>query len=628
MRQRVKPWTRWHGGILVPSMSGVGTVTLPVPDAPVIAADTLSSSSIEITLVSGEGDVFQIERSLTGSGSWTELTADANFPYPATGLSDDTTYYFRCRGKYNGGNWSSWSSNASAKTHSVEEFSVNDGILTYNAGGGSGEVLICWDRPTTYTNNSFYRSPNTSRLYFGSATGVYDILNGVLLSDTDQPGATHVRVVGLTTDNKYYARVKAVNTAGIESAASMEAEVTSKAPKQLPESWDGDISSSTTLSSSGNYRITSDFTGTITISAPNVLLYGQDKTLTHSSDGVVMGSGLSNVEIRNIKFYPTNSGKMVRVNGTLGAGCSVHHCYMPVRTSGTWGVGAGTYTDRNLGGMHIYSNTISILVANGSYLQAAVASATNFKFYGNTIITNAVSGERNAVIGECADCEDWGNHWTLTSGTQAAYSAGYERGGRYSHDNEFVVDGGSTIRVYLMDGSDDDVVLHINARMSLSPSGNFRLIRQRASDSRHSSRTVIGYVEADLRSTSGNILIEHGDSASGGGQYKPTDTTWYYVNASNLASGQKPVTFYGGSGFGELVSWDCAFGGQSGSSSGGVWRMNRMSLPNGISNTLASWEIYSSSIGGGTGNAQVVGSWAGHNPASFTPSAPTNMRSV
>lgn len=26
MRQRVKPWTRWHGGILVPSMSGVGLV--------------------------------------------------------------------------------------------------------------------------------------------------------------------------------------------------------------------------------------------------------------------------------------------------------------------------------------------------------------------------------------------------------------------------------------------------------------------------------------------------------------------------------------------------------------------------------------------------------------------------
>lgn len=109
MRQRVKPWTRWHGGILVPSMSGVGTVTLPVPDAPVIAADTLSSSSIEITLVSGEGDVFEIERSLNGTSGWTQISADASFPYPATGLSASTLYYFRCRAQFTGGSWSAWS---------------------------------------------------------------------------------------------------------------------------------------------------------------------------------------------------------------------------------------------------------------------------------------------------------------------------------------------------------------------------------------------------------------------------------------------------------------------------------------------------------------------------------------
>ena len=121
MRQRVKPWTRWHGGILVPSMSGVGTVTLPVPDAPVISADALSSSSIEITLVSGDGDVFEIERSLNGTSGWTQISADANFPYAATGLSASTLYYFRCRAQFTGGSWSAWSEVVSDTTEAAAE---------------------------------------------------------------------------------------------------------------------------------------------------------------------------------------------------------------------------------------------------------------------------------------------------------------------------------------------------------------------------------------------------------------------------------------------------------------------------------------------------------------------------
>ena len=135
MRQRVKPWTRWHGGILVPSMSGVGTVTLPVPDAPVIAADTLSSSSIEITLVSGEGDVFEIERSLNSS-DWTQISADASFPYPATGLSASTLYYFRCRAQFTGGSWSEWSEVVSDTTEAGGE----DADPT----PGGGDTII-WD---------------------------------------------------------------------------------------------------------------------------------------------------------------------------------------------------------------------------------------------------------------------------------------------------------------------------------------------------------------------------------------------------------------------------------------------------------------------------------------------------
>ena len=99
-------------------------------------------------------------------------------------------------------------------------WSVADGLLTVDVGAGSAEIAFRWDRPTTYNDATWYKDPKTFRLYVGSSTGNYDLINGVDLSTVNQPGATHVRVTGLGVNATYYAKVKAINSAGIESAAS------------------------------------------------------------------------------------------------------------------------------------------------------------------------------------------------------------------------------------------------------------------------------------------------------------------------------------------------------------------------------------------------------------------------
>lgn len=85
------------------------------PTAPTISASALSSSAIQITLVTPSTDAsgisrYELERSPNGSSSWTQIDDDANFPYTDGGLTSETAYYYRARAVDNASNVGDYSS--------------------------------------------------------------------------------------------------------------------------------------------------------------------------------------------------------------------------------------------------------------------------------------------------------------------------------------------------------------------------------------------------------------------------------------------------------------------------------------------------------------------------------------
>lgn len=506
-------------------------------------------------------------------------------------------------------------------------WSVVEGILTADAGSGSGEINIRWDRATTYTNAAWYADPKTHRLYVGTSEGGSQVIDGADLSTTPQPGATHVRVTGLTPGTTYYARATAIASSGNESSVSSEQSFVAAVPPSLPGSWT-DISSTTTISSSGNYRITSSFTGTIRITASNVLLHGQGNTITHSEDGIRLGSGVSNVEIRNIVSAPTAACRFVAAEGNLGAGCSMHHCTVPINYSGGRGVSSYQGSHYALGGMRIYANTVSIVEHGGSAV-GFITRVDNFRAYGNTCVvaSGAASGQRSAFVGEANAYENWGNHYTLNSGLNCSFDTGYTQNDRYIHDNYCEENGGDeNYRLIHGDGDLRLVVLY-NTLVQKS-SGTGRAMRFRAADNRSAQNLAFGYNLVDNSEASTNPLMWYGDTASGGGSYTLSDVTFYHNASQNIPSGVRLLAFYGGAGFDNLTTWHNQFRGQNGNTVTGAWAMNHEALPEGVANTRSDWEEFNCTIGGSQGNIVTQGSWVGFNPASYTPSAPTNVRTI
>lgn len=123
---------------------------MAIPSAPsACAANATSDISITVTWTDNSaGETgFKLERSLTGSGGWTQI-ADlvANVTtYPDSGLSPNTTYYYRVRA-YNGDGNSSYSNTASDTTEAPPQ-------TFYNIGA---QVYFDWDRDGNYTSEDEY----------------------------------------------------------------------------------------------------------------------------------------------------------------------------------------------------------------------------------------------------------------------------------------------------------------------------------------------------------------------------------------------------------------------------------------------------------------------------------------
>lgn len=123
---------------------------MTIPSAPSLCtATTTSDIAITVTWTDNASDEtgFKLERSLTGSGDWSQVaTLVANVTtYPDTGLSPNTTYYYRVLA-YNGDGNSSYSNTDSDTTEAPPQ-------THYNIGA---QVYFDWDRDGNYTSEDAY----------------------------------------------------------------------------------------------------------------------------------------------------------------------------------------------------------------------------------------------------------------------------------------------------------------------------------------------------------------------------------------------------------------------------------------------------------------------------------------
>jgi hypothetical protein len=539
-------------------------------------------------------------------------------------------------------------------------YSVNGVPTTVMAGtlyggssrGGNAQVYVQWDRPlTNQITLTTLRDFKTFQMDVGTSSGATDVINSLDFSTTNQRSPTECIVYGLIAGNTYWFQVRCVDSEGNVSANSVPFSATATVVTVPTYTAKTDNSAITTA---GNYQLTANVTGPIAITASNVRLYGAGTaTISHSgtSAGVTIASGLSNVVVDAVIFNPTatsTTAPNIQVLGNLGTGCKVSRCQIVRNTFQQRCIGVATGLEgTDLGGLRVYANTILSQSGGNSSTYAVIGQyLKNFRFYGNNVVkTNvgeaAFPANRTAVLGECTNFESYANAISITGGSQDYYIANYGGSPWFSHDNVITFTGCDNIKIYARDGGNLGTTI-LWERINIGVGGTNAecyVLRPRAPDPGTPilDGLYMGFCTLDYtNNTSGTYVsgFEPGDSSSGGVGAGYIQNVYLYHNTCVGVTTQTPLRYYPtGGGVGSIYTWSNVFGRQDGPSGGAIvqtWCTNNDTfLTGGVNNTQSAWQSFNDNFGPtGPGLIQVLGSWAGFNPALDTPSAPTNLRLV
>jgi fibronectin type 3 domain-containing protein len=173
---------------------------------------------------------FKIDRKTGTSGTWSEIaTVGANTTtYQSTGLSANTTYYYRVRA-YNGTGDSAYTNEAFATTQATQTTPANPTNLTAQAASAS-QINLSW------TDNA----GNEQGFKIERKTGVSGTWSQI---DTVGANITTYQSTGLSANTTYYYRVRAYNGAG-DSAYSNEPFATTSASQSFSARFDFGAASS------------------------------------------------------------------------------------------------------------------------------------------------------------------------------------------------------------------------------------------------------------------------------------------------------------------------------------------------------------------------------------------------
>jgi len=192
------------------------------PEKPTnLTSTVISSSHIDLSWTDNSNDEtgFKIERKTGTGGAYTQIaTVGSNVAtYSDTGLTVNTTYYYRVRACNTSGD-SGYSNEANATTSNVPPLAPTN--LTASTISSSG-INISWtDNSSDETGFKIERKTGSGGIYSQIATVGANVIT--IYSDT-----------GLTSGTTYYYRVRAYNAAG-DSVYSNEAYATTTGCSNLP----------------------------------------------------------------------------------------------------------------------------------------------------------------------------------------------------------------------------------------------------------------------------------------------------------------------------------------------------------------------------------------------------------
>ncbi|MEK7310091.1 MAG: fibronectin type III domain-containing protein [Planctomycetota bacterium] len=188
-----------------------------IPSAPSgLAASTTSSSAINLTWTDNSNNElgFKIERSPNGVDTWTEVytTTAGAISYPNSGLTYNTTYYYRIRSYNTAGN-SGYTPNVYATTNQVVP--ADPTLLTL-------EVLSDISMRLTWTDASNNEDGFKVRISTNGTT--------YTLRTTLGAGTTVFTDTGLSASTTYWYGVYAYNTAGDSGFSNVYSSTTNASP--------------------------------------------------------------------------------------------------------------------------------------------------------------------------------------------------------------------------------------------------------------------------------------------------------------------------------------------------------------------------------------------------------------
>ena len=502
--------------------------------------------------------------------------------------------------------------------------SVVDGLLHVAVAGGSAEVHFGWTRPTTNSDASFLGDLRSFKLYVGTATGVYDLVTGLDTFTTGQKGATEAVITGLTNAVTYFFAVSAVDAFGNEGIKSVEQLFVAATPSTPSRSYT-DITSTTTISTPGDYRLTASFSGKITITADDVYLFGNGFTITFDTDHGIATSGTrDNIEIDAVTFSAVGgAGDNIRVSTTM-TNSKIHHCVFESRNPLTSGLQVQSETV-NVSGLRFYLNTIDTntgTTAGSGRSAMLVRNGSGMKSFGNTI--NCQNSARDGGYSDTRNCEIWGDTMIFSAPMgQGTYISHWKAPNVYIHDN--VVDAStiSTGRPIHADGSLDWTVLHNNIQVGAGQRG----ISIRGASGLPSDRFVAGFNFID----GGNRGVAAGMKWGGvEGATVPIDM--YGYNNTIVGCGSDSFEFYE-QWTGQLSTWNNSLDGvgETVNTAPSLWDSNNDTISGTVIGTASAdtWNIFNSfvvgQVSGQTSHINFVGSWTGFDGNADTPAAPTAL---
>lgn len=223
------------GGSSAYSSTASATTYPLAPSAPsALAATAASQTQINLTWTDNANNEtgFTLERSADGSTGWASVATPAADATSAsnTGLTANTTYYYRIKASNTGGS-SSYSSNASATT--LPNVPTAPGTLVATASSNSQIDLTWADNSNNETGFILERSADGSTGWTSVATPAAN--------------ATSASNTSLTSNTAYYYRIRATNTGGDSTNSATANTTTLPDAPSAPSGFAASAGSSSTI---------------------------------------------------------------------------------------------------------------------------------------------------------------------------------------------------------------------------------------------------------------------------------------------------------------------------------------------------------------------------------------------